>query len=260
MLDSGSAFGDDTLTIWKSTLDNPESGGRKYPAAHLSKNMAILSFFDSGHFEVISRPLKAKFDREFRSLGLFFRGPYNMVHIIAQRLGPKLGPPTISWVTISRSDVSRFESNWPVTFTSALWAEKFQRNWPKKKMFSKFRNSKTHTGNNSAHPKFSEYRQKEQNYGYRQTNSSRQPTQQSINSQMVSHLTGRRAFVFRNTFLAIAKSIFAAHGSKLSNEESKSATSQSNSSTNGLLFFFIQFMIYHFSPNGKTLKMQVKVR
>ena len=55
MLDSGSAFGDDTLTIWKSTLDNPESGGRKYPAAHLSKNMAILSFFDSGHFEVISR-------------------------------------------------------------------------------------------------------------------------------------------------------------------------------------------------------------
>ena len=50
MLDSGSAFGDDTLTIWKSTLDNPESGGRKYPAAHLSKNMAILSFFDSGQF------------------------------------------------------------------------------------------------------------------------------------------------------------------------------------------------------------------
>ena len=111
-------------------------------------------------------------------------------------------------------------------------------------MFSKFRNSKTHTGNNSAHPKFSEYRQKGQNYGYRQTHvSSRQPTQKSINSQMVSHLTGRRKLVFRNTLLAIAKAIFAARGSKLSNEDSKSATSQSNSSTNGFLTFLLKSRI-----------------
>ena len=68
MLDSGSAFGDETLTIWKSTLENPESGGRKYPAAHLSENMAILIFFDSGHFEVVSRPPKVEYE--------YWRHPY----------------------------------------------------------------------------------------------------------------------------------------------------------------------------------------
>ena len=62
MLDSGSAFGDETLTIWKSTLENPEPWGRKYPAAHPSENMAILSFLDSVHLEVISRPLKVKYE------------------------------------------------------------------------------------------------------------------------------------------------------------------------------------------------------
>ena len=215
----------------------------------------LMSHLSSITFRIFQRWIKFLKPRSFQHWSI----EQNLLYASWQNLGSFFRWPYHS-PTISRSGVSRFESNWPGTFTSALWAEKFQRKWPKKKMFSKFRNSKTHTGNNSAHPKFSEYRQKGQNYGYRQTNSSRQPTQQSINSQMVSHLTGRRAFVFRNTFLAIAKSIFAAHGSKLSNEESKSATSQSNSSTNGLLFFFIQFMIYHFSPNGKTLKMQVKVR
>ena len=56
MLDSGSAFGDETLTIRFVTLENPENFGRKYPAAHPGEITAILSFFDSGDKRVSFRP------------------------------------------------------------------------------------------------------------------------------------------------------------------------------------------------------------
>ena len=47
MLESGSAFEDETLTIRFATLENPEIFGRKYPAAHLEEIMANLPFSDS---------------------------------------------------------------------------------------------------------------------------------------------------------------------------------------------------------------------
>ena len=45
MLDSGSAFGDEILTIRFAILENPESFGRKYPTAHLDEVMANLPFW-----------------------------------------------------------------------------------------------------------------------------------------------------------------------------------------------------------------------
>ena len=63
MLDSGSAFRDETLTIRFVTLENPENFGRKYPAAHLGKIMVILSFFDGGDKRVTFRPLRVKLTR-----------------------------------------------------------------------------------------------------------------------------------------------------------------------------------------------------
>ena len=58
MLESGSAFGDETSTIRFVTPENPENFGRKYPAAHPDEITAILSFFDSGHKMVTFRPLR----------------------------------------------------------------------------------------------------------------------------------------------------------------------------------------------------------
>ena len=40
MLESGSAFEDETLTIMFATLEIPEIFGRKYPDAHLEETMA----------------------------------------------------------------------------------------------------------------------------------------------------------------------------------------------------------------------------
>ena len=60
MLDSGSAFGDETLTIRFVTLENPENFGRKYPAAHPGEITVFLSFFDSGDKRVGFRPLRVK--------------------------------------------------------------------------------------------------------------------------------------------------------------------------------------------------------
>ena len=60
MLESGSAFGDETSTIRFVTPENPENFGRKYPAAHPDEITAILSFFDSGHKMVTFRPLRVK--------------------------------------------------------------------------------------------------------------------------------------------------------------------------------------------------------
>ena len=42
MLDSGSAFGDETLTIRFATLENPEIFGRKYPAGYPDETVANL--------------------------------------------------------------------------------------------------------------------------------------------------------------------------------------------------------------------------
>ena len=47
MLDLGSAFGYETLTIGFVTLENPEIFGRKYPAVHIDEIMAKLTFLDS---------------------------------------------------------------------------------------------------------------------------------------------------------------------------------------------------------------------
>ena len=47
MLDLGSAFGYETLTIGFATLENPEIFGRKYPAVHIDEIMAKLTFLDS---------------------------------------------------------------------------------------------------------------------------------------------------------------------------------------------------------------------
>ena len=44
MLDSGSAFRDETLTIRFATLENPENFGPKYPAAHQEEITANLHF------------------------------------------------------------------------------------------------------------------------------------------------------------------------------------------------------------------------
>ena len=46
MLDSGSAFGDETLTIRFATLENPEIFGRKYPAGYPDEVVANLPFLD----------------------------------------------------------------------------------------------------------------------------------------------------------------------------------------------------------------------
>ena len=48
MLEPGSAFEDETLTIRFVTLENPENFGRKYAAAYPGEITVILSFFDSG--------------------------------------------------------------------------------------------------------------------------------------------------------------------------------------------------------------------
>ena len=45
MLDSGSAFGDETLTIRFATLENPEIFGWKYPAVHIDEITAKLTFW-----------------------------------------------------------------------------------------------------------------------------------------------------------------------------------------------------------------------
>ena len=50
MLDWGSAFGDETLTIRIAILENLDMLGRKYRVGHLDENMANFRFFDRGHF------------------------------------------------------------------------------------------------------------------------------------------------------------------------------------------------------------------
>ena len=47
MLELGSAFEDETLTIRLVTLENPEIFSRKYPAAHLDEITTNLPFSDS---------------------------------------------------------------------------------------------------------------------------------------------------------------------------------------------------------------------
>ena len=44
MLDSESAFGDETLTIRFATLETPEIFGRKYPAGYPDEVVANLPF------------------------------------------------------------------------------------------------------------------------------------------------------------------------------------------------------------------------
>ena len=55
MLDSGSAFGDETLTIGFVTLENPEIFGRKYPAGYPDEVVANLPFLDGRRKRVKSR-------------------------------------------------------------------------------------------------------------------------------------------------------------------------------------------------------------
>ena len=62
MLDWGSAFGDETLTIRIAILENLEMLGRKYQVGHLDENTAFLRFFDSGHFRSFFRPSRVKLD------------------------------------------------------------------------------------------------------------------------------------------------------------------------------------------------------
>ena len=60
MLDWGSAFGDETLTIRIAILENLETLGRKYQVGHLDENMAVFRFFDRGHLGTTFRPSRVK--------------------------------------------------------------------------------------------------------------------------------------------------------------------------------------------------------